>query len=120
MSDLQTRDLSDTQTRVAWVALFTMVVGVMAWMQTLEKRLAERSRNLRSAGFSRGGLASGPWTRRAARTTFIGQARRLLRQLRTQRAVAPRVDKVSFETHVRAEIDRLVGKGVYGGAKEQL
>ncbi len=121
MSDLQSRNLTDTESRVAWVTLFTMMVGVMAWLQAMEKRLAEKSPGFRSPIYTRGGLRISSMSVRASRKTFFGKARNLLRQFRLHKvAAAPRVQSVSFESNVRAEIDRIVGKGVYGGSKEQL
>ncbi len=121
MRDLQSRTLSDTETRVAWVAVFTMMVGVMAWLQAMERRLAEKSAGFRSGGLIRLRPGSIPYSRHSRKTTFFGQARMLLRQFRSQKiSVTPRVQSVSYESNVRAEIDRMVGKGVYGGPKEQL
>lgn len=111
-----------TQTGLWMLAIFMLGLSIMAWLTVREASLYETrnaARTLRRAlskaniparemlsGWSRGWL----------------QVRLWLRGREFREAVEPATSQGStqYEIKLRREIDRLVGKAVYHGQKEQL
>lgn len=109
------------QTGLWMLAIFLLGLSVMAWLTVREASLYESrtaSRNLRRAAKAnipdRENLTA--WSR-----TWL-YVRTLLRGREFREAVEPATSQgtTGYEIRLRREIDKLVGKEVYHGQKEQL